>query len=197
MECLYSGCLTYHLHSNRLGWIRALQRENIDSLKVVNVCVKHFRSEDVDSFHKVPRGDGTFTEIPRGKLNLKDGVVPCLLPGCPSYYSSTSTTKRTRLSYESKEEQMFNQAVQLSLKSDNENKLKYTIGNLQDLKDKLTYVALPDNWLVWHNGNDSMRFIRPNLLDYYFSGYISGNKFIFINLRLVPWTGNIYFTQFN
>ena len=52
------------------------------------------------------------------------------------------------MSYESKEEQMFNQAVQLSLKSDNENKLKYTIGNLQDLKDKLTYVALPDNWLV-------------------------------------------------
>ena len=113
------------------AWIRALRRENIDSLKVVNVCVKHFRSEDVESFHKVPRGDGTFTEVPRGKLKLKDGAVPCLLPGCPSYYSSTSTTKRTRLSYESKEEQMFNQAVQLSLKSDNENILKYTIGVIE------------------------------------------------------------------
>ena len=92
---------------------------------------------------------------------------------------------------------MFNQAVQLSLKSDNENKLKYTIGNLQDLKDKLTYVSLPDNWLVWHNGNVNMRFIRPNLLDNTISVDISGAKFIFICLRLVPWTGNIYFTQLN
>ena len=165
------------------AWIRALRRENIDSLKVVNVCVKHFRSEDVESFHKVPRGDGTFTEVPRGKLKLKDGAVPCLLPGCPSYYSSTSTTKRTRLSYESKEEQMFNQAVQLSLKSDNENTLKYTIGNLQDLKDKLTCVALPDNWLVWHNGNDSMRFIRPNLLDNTISVdiYLEVNSFLSVS----------------
>ena len=34
------------------AWIRALLRENLDSLKVVNVCVKHFRSEDVEFFTK-------------------------------------------------------------------------------------------------------------------------------------------------
>ena len=78
---------------------------------------------------------------------------------------------------------MFNQAVQLGLKSDNENKLKYTIGNLQDLKDKLTYVALPDNWLVWHNGNDSMRFILPNLLDNTISVdiYLEVNSFLSVS----------------
>ena len=78
---------------------------------------------------------------------------------------------------------MFNQAVQLSLKSDNENTLKYTIGNLQDLKDKLTCVALPDNWLVWHNGNDSMRFIRPNLLDNTISVdiYLEVNSFLSVS----------------
>ena len=54
--------------------------------------------------HNVPNGDGTFTEIPRGKLKLKDDAVPCLLPG-PSYYSSTLITKGPVciMSYDSKE----------------------------------------------------------------------------------------------
>ena len=78
---------------------------------------------------------------------------------------------------------MFNQAVQLSLKSDNENTLKYTIGNCRIWKDKLTCVALPDNWLVWHNGNDSMRFIRPNLLDNTISVdiYLEVNSFLSVS----------------
>ena len=86
------------------AWIRALHREDIDRLKVVNVCIKHFREEDVEYFHKVPNGDGTFTNVLRDKLKLKEGAIPCLLPGCPSYYSSTLPAKRTRLSYVSKEE---------------------------------------------------------------------------------------------
>ena len=51
------------------------------------------------------------------------------------------------------------------------------------LKDKLTYVALPDNWLVWHNGNDSMRFIRPNLLDNTISVdvYLEVNSFLSVS----------------
>ncbi|KAI6648318.1 hypothetical protein LOD99_12127 [Oopsacas minuta] len=95
------------------AWIRALHREDIDRLKVVNVCIKHFREEDVEYFHKVPNGDGTFTSVPRDKLKLKEGAIPCLLPGCPSYYSSTSTSKRIRLSYESKEKEMLNQPFSL------------------------------------------------------------------------------------
>ena len=67
------------------------------------------------------------------------------------------------MSYDSKEEQMFNQAVQLSLQSDSEGKLKYAIGNLQDLKARLTCVSLPDNWLVWHNGDVNI-FRRPTFL---------------------------------
>ncbi|KAI6658650.1 hypothetical protein LOD99_11028 [Oopsacas minuta] len=95
------------------AWICALHREDIDRLKVVNVCIKHFREEDVEYFHKVPNGDDTFTSVPRDKLRLKEGAILCLLPGCPSYYSSTSTTKRHRLSHESKEKEMLNQPFKL------------------------------------------------------------------------------------
>ncbi|KAI6659855.1 hypothetical protein LOD99_14195 [Oopsacas minuta] len=58
------------------AWIRALHREDIDRLKVVNVCIKHFREEDVEYFHKLPNGDGTFTSVPRDKLKLKEGAIP-------------------------------------------------------------------------------------------------------------------------
>ena len=65
-SCSVSGCTSNYHPDDRVpvfrmpdippalkqAWIRALRRENIDSLKVVNVCVKHFRSEDVEYFHK-------------------------------------------------------------------------------------------------------------------------------------------------
>ncbi|KAI6652429.1 hypothetical protein LOD99_7443 [Oopsacas minuta] len=147
------------------AWVRALHREDIDRLKVANVCIKHFREEDVEYFHKVPNGDGTFTSVPRDKLKLKEGAIPCLLPGYPSYYSSTLTSKRTRLSYESKEKEMLNQTIQLSLKSESGAKHNFIIRNLQDLKAKLNYIVLPDNWLVWHTDNSSTRFILPRLIE--------------------------------
>ncbi|KAI6648653.1 Transposable element P transposase [Oopsacas minuta] len=130
------------------AWIRALHREDIDRLKVVYECIKHFREEDVDYFHKVPNGDGTFTSVPRDKLKLKEGAIPSLLPSFPSYYSSTSTSKRTRLFYKSKEKEMLNQTIQLSLKSESEAKHKFIIRNLQDLKAKLNYIVLPDNCML-------------------------------------------------
>ena len=112
-----------HTPELRQAWKRALHRDNIDNLKVVNVCVKHFWEEDVEVSHKVPNGDGTFTEIPRAKPKLREGAVPCMLPGCSSYYSSTSTTKRTRLSYDAKEEELMNQTLQLSLLYESEEKI--------------------------------------------------------------------------
>ncbi|KAI6656233.1 hypothetical protein LOD99_1566 [Oopsacas minuta] len=99
-------------------WIRTLHREDIDRLKVVNVCIKHFSEEDIEYFHKVSNGDGTFTSVPRDKLKLDEGTIPCLLPGCPSYYSSLSTSKCSSLSYESKEKEKMDQTIQLSLKSE-------------------------------------------------------------------------------
>ena len=101
----------------RHAWLQALHREDIEDLKAVNVCVKHFREGDIEYTHKVPNGDGTYREIPRSHLKLKEGAVPSLLPGCPAYYSS-SATKRSRLSFESKDDELLNQALNVSLSSE-------------------------------------------------------------------------------
>ena len=90
----------------RHAWKRALHREDIANLKNVYVCSKHFLKEDIELYHTVPKGDGTFCEVPRGRPKLKPGAIPSLLPGCPSYYSSTVSAgvKRTRLSLDCKEQ---------------------------------------------------------------------------------------------
>ena len=74
----------------------------------MRVCIKHFKEEHIDAAHRVPKGDGTFTEVPSARPRLKEGAVPCFLQVYPSYYSTTSKTKRTRLSYDSKEEKLLN-----------------------------------------------------------------------------------------
>ena len=58
--------------------LQALHREDIEDLKAVNVCVKYFREGDIEYTHKVPNGDGTYREIPRSHLKLKEGAVPAL-----------------------------------------------------------------------------------------------------------------------
>ena len=73
------------------------------------MCASYFQKEDVEYTFNVPKRDDTFTEVPRAKPKLKEDAVPCLLPGCPSYYSSKQPTKRTRLSYDAKEEELMNQ----------------------------------------------------------------------------------------
>ena len=101
----------------RHAWVRALHREGIDDLKTIFVCVKHFREEDIQYTHKVPNGDGTYHEIQRKNPTLKEGTVPACLPGCPTYYSSHPTSKRRRLSFNSKDDELLQQAVALSLSS--------------------------------------------------------------------------------
>ena len=147
------------------AWIRALRRDDIEKMKVVRVCIKHFRNEDIEATHQVPNGDGTFTEVPRARPKLKEGAVPCLLPGCPAYYSSTTTSKRTRLSFDSKEEELMNKTIQMSLISETEETQKYKIKTLQDLKDKLILISLPNNWLVWHRDNLCTTFIHPSMTE--------------------------------
>ena len=121
----------------RHAWLRALHREDLGELKTVYLCSKHFREGEIEYTHKVPNGDGTFREIPRNCLKLKEDAVPSILPGCPTYYSSHSTTKRSRLSLQSKDDELLSQALTLSLTSQTEENHKFFISNFQDLQDKL------------------------------------------------------------
>ena len=134
----------------RHAWIRALHRDDISDLKIVYVCAKHFQKEDIHYFHTVPRGDGTSYEVPRGRPKLNHTAVSSLLPGCPTYYSSTPSARNkwTRLSY-SKEEDLLNQATSLSLRSESEEMEKFRVGCIQEIRDKLALITIQTNWLVW------------------------------------------------
>ena len=177
------------------AWIRALRRDDINDMKVVRVCIKHFKEEDIETTHRVPKGDGTFMEVPRARPKLKEGAVPCLLPGCPSDYSTTSKTKRSRLSYESKEEELLNRTIQMSLTSETEETVKYKVNTLQDVIDKLTLISLPNNWLVWYRDNLTT-FILPILIEQNISVdlYLEINCFLsanaFTNGRNISITSN-------
>ena len=149
----------------RHAWIRALHRDDIADLKTVYVCAKHFQKEDIQYFHTGPRGDGTSYEVPRGRPKLNPGAVPSLLPGCPSYYSSTPSTgiKRTRFSYDSKEEDLLNQATNLSLRSENAEMEKFRVGCIQEIRDKLALITIPTDWLVWIPTDNCVRFFLPKV----------------------------------
>ena len=145
----------------RHAWLRALHREDIEDLKVVNVCVKHFREGDIEYTHKVPNGDGTYREIPRSHLKLKEDSVPALLPGCPAYYSSSSATKRSRLSFESKDDELLNQALNLSFSLEiNENE-NFLIKHFQDLQDKSPSLSLSKIWSICYPNERILVFMRP------------------------------------
>ena len=55
----------FHLKSEQLrhAWLQALHREDIEDLKDVNVCMKHFREGDIEYTHKVPNGDDTYRKF--------------------------------------------------------------------------------------------------------------------------------------
>ena len=78
---------------------------------------------------------------------LKDGAVPVFLPGHPSICSqSIASTKRRRVSPTSKYEEMFNEALALSLASESEEKEKYQFYCFQDIQAKLPLLSIPQTW---------------------------------------------------
>ena len=147
----------------RHAWIRALHRDDIHELKTVYVCSQHFREEEIERTYKVPTGDGTYREMPRKYLKLKEGAVPSILPGCPTYYSTQTTNKRSRLSIESKREELFSQALHLSLKSNIDESERFILRSFQDLQAKLPLISISNVWSYWYPNPNSLIFMRPRL----------------------------------
>ena len=66
--------------------------------------------------------------------------------------------------YDSKEEELLNRTLQMSLVSETEETDRYKIKTLQNLNYKLTLISLPSDWLVWYRDNLTT-FILPSLRD--------------------------------
>ena len=142
----------------RHKWINALHRENI-SLKHVFLCIKHFREEDVEHVYKVQNPDGSVSEIPRGQPKLRKDAVPCFLQDCPSYYSAPSSSRGHRFSFESKQDDQFALALQLSRVSKMAEEARYHVETLEELKEMLASQTLRPNWLFWLSADGEVHFI--------------------------------------
>ena len=123
--------------------------------------LEHFREEDIEYMHRVPNGDGSYREMPRSRPKLKEGAVPAILPGCPLYYSSHSTNKRSRLSLECKDDELLNQAVTLSLRSEVEEDERFKIQSFQELQDKLSFLSIHKTWSLWYPDESNLIIMRP------------------------------------
>ena len=143
------------------AWLRALHREDVDELKVVYVCSKHFREEDIEYIHRVPNGDGSYREKPRSRPKLIEGAVPAILPECPLYYSSHSTNKRSRLSRECNDDKLLNQALTLIFKSEVEENERFNIQSFQELQDKLYFLYIHKTWSLWYPDECTLIIMRP------------------------------------
>ena len=76
----------------------------------------------------------------------------------PTYYSTQSTNKRSRLSLESKDEELFSQALHLSLKSQTDKNERFTLSSFQNLQDKLPLISISN---AWYPNPNTLIFMRP------------------------------------
>ncbi|XP_063244715.1 uncharacterized protein LOC134545879 [Bacillus rossius redtenbacheri] len=77
------------------AWLNAIPREHFIPTKYSRVCEVHFKSAEVlwESVYFDEKSGRTLT-APLERPKLKDGAVPSVFPGCPSYLSSGSQSVR-------------------------------------------------------------------------------------------------------
>ena len=95
-------------------WRRAICRQGAFELKSVYVCIKHFREEDIIRTFEIHQADGSMQPIALSKPKLIETAIPCVIPECPKYLSSTGNNP-ARLTYEYKEQELFDEAVRTSI----------------------------------------------------------------------------------
>ena len=131
------------------------------------VCVNHFRQEDVEYTQKFQMEMVLIVKFQESTQKLKDGAVPVFLPGHPSICSqSIASTKRRRVSPTSKDEEMFNEALILSLASESEEKEKYQMYCFQDIQAKLPLLSIPKTWSLWYPDDHSLIYMLALLTEH-------------------------------
>ena len=144
----------------RQAWINALHREHGNPPKVFYVCAMHFHERDIENTIRVNDGvEIKYTK--RERPILVKGAIPSILPGCPSYLSSTKTSRPSRFSHESKEEDLFITARNLSLETQDIETKKFKVDCFSDLKEKITSYY-PEPWLLWLSQDNMLNFIYPS-----------------------------------
>ena len=145
----------------RQAWLNALHREHDNPPRLFHVCIKHFQETDIELTIKV--NDGIeITHINRERPILRKGAIPSILPGCPTYLTSTKSTRAFRFSHGAKEEELFTIARKLSLETQVAEGNKFQVSSLSDMKDKLPS-SYPDPWLVWFSqDNTILNFLYPS-----------------------------------
>ena len=83
-------------------------------MKRIYVCANHFLPEDIETKYSIAQPDGSLLEVERTNPHLRKDAVPRLLPGCPSYLSSSSLTKPQRLDHSAREQKLFYTALEQS-----------------------------------------------------------------------------------
>ena len=63
---------------------------------------------------------------------------------------------------DSKDDELFNQALTLSLRLENEDNERFVVKSFLDLQDKLPSLSIPKTWLLWYPDGSTLIFMRPN-----------------------------------
>ena len=138
---------------------------DIENLKHSYVCVHHFKPEDIISVDKITQADGKFTEKLRERPKLRTTAVPVLLPGCPAYLSAEQVGRPTRFTRESKEQEQFARALELSLHQHERDNDAFMVNSFQDLIEKIPVLLLPNMWMVCHYDCDALHIYKPEFSD--------------------------------
>ncbi|XP_047116143.1 uncharacterized protein LOC124796100 [Schistocerca piceifrons] len=79
----------------RWKWLSAIHRDNFQPTEHTKVCELHFTESDIcrhtECYDEVK---GTKLTVKLSRPRLREGAVPSVLPGCPSYLSTPSTSSR-------------------------------------------------------------------------------------------------------
>ena len=109
---------------------------------------------------KIIQADGKFTEKLRERPKLRTTAVPVLLPGCPAYLSAEQVARPTRFTRESKEEEQFARALELSLQQHERDNDAFMVNSFQDLIENIPVLLLPNMWMVCHYDCDALHIYK-------------------------------------
>ncbi|KAI6651398.1 hypothetical protein LOD99_5205 [Oopsacas minuta] len=142
----------------REKWLRGLHREDTEDLENVFVYSNHFRTEDVITEMDMPQPDGSLQKISRRPI-LHKIAIPCLLPSCPKYLSSSSP-KPESLDRGKIESKLFFQTLEQSFDLHKAEDSNLGVKSLGELKCKLEEFELPSSWVKWFSDDTSINLLK-------------------------------------